>query len=416
MKKYLSLILSLLLLLALSVAVSADGGNSYLFDDAGMLDEGQNAEIEALLAKYSEDCGCSILIHTVEAYPADEQTDYAWLFQEEHSDVPDSLILFINLNDGEGRYLNVYSMGSVTDTIPDLDGFIDLFWDHVPAGEYYEAFEKYADEAYSLLSGNAGETYENTDNPVVTGDYSEVTTTGILPSRSGEYKYMFDDAGTVTESQARELEALLKEYSEDCGYSILIHTVPSYSSYGQALYAWDFQEEHSDVPDSVILFINLDDGEGRYLNVYSMGKAEKILTEGDGIDDFIDEFWDEISNEEFYKGFRKYADEAHSRLGSYATKQYVKRGGISALIGVIAAFIGTSSMKSKLNSVKANDKAANYVRSGSLVLNAQNDVYLYSNTTRTPRASESSSRSGGGGGGGYSSSGTHHSGGSGRHF
>lgn len=408
MKKYLSLIISVLLLFALSVSVSADDGNRYLFDDADLLNETQAGEIESLLKEYSEDCGCSILIHTVKSYPADGQTDYAWTFQEDHSDVPDSLLLFINLDDGTGRYLNVYSMGSVIDTVPDLDGFIDLFWEGIPSGDYYGSFEKYADEAYSALS-------KGENAPSGTDDAADVATTGILPSRSGEYKYMFDDAGTVTESQAREIEALLKEYSEDCGYSILIHTVPSYSAYGQALYAWDFQEEHSDVPDSVILFINLDDGEGRYLNVYSMGKAEKALADEEEIDEFIDEFWDEILNEDFDKAFRKYADEAHSLLGSYETKTYVKRGGISALIGVIAAFIGTSSMKSKLNTVRSDDKAANYVRSGSLVLNAQNDVYLYSNTTRTPRASESSSRSGGGGGG-YSSSGTHHSGGSGRHF
>ncbi|MBO4452830.1 MAG: TPM domain-containing protein, partial [Clostridia bacterium] len=80
-------------------------------------------------------------------------------------------------------------------------------------------------------------------------------------------------------------------------------------------------------------------------------------------------------------------------------------------VGLVIALIVVTSMKKKLTSVQYVNQANNYIRPGSMVVTGSNEVYLYSNVTRTVRQSSSSS---GGGGSHTSSSGASHGGGGGK--
>ena len=88
---------------------------------------------------------------------------------------------------------------------------------------------------------------------------------------------------------------------------------------------------------------------------------------------------------------------------------------ISAGIGIVVSLITVGSMKAKLRSVRPQNAAGSYMRSGSFVLTTSRDRFLYRTVTKTPRPKNNSS--GGGGGGSrihVSSSGRSHGGASGR--
>lgn len=58
---------------------------------------------------------------------------------------------------------------------------------------------------------------------------------------------------------------------------------------------------------------------------------------------------------------------------------------VSVGIGVVLAFlIPMSILKGQLKSVSKKDTASNYVRSESMLLKHQQDIYLYRNVVRTP--------------------------------
>ncbi len=82
---------------------------------------------------------------------------------------------------------------------------------------------------------------------------------------------------------------------------------------------------------------------------------------------------------------------------------------ISVIIGIVIAFLYTGFLKSQMKTVKSKPSATDYVVSGSFNVTQQRDVYLYSNTKKTPKPKNngSSGRSGGSSFGGGSS--THRS-------
>ena len=92
---------------------------------------------------------------------------------------------------------------------------------------------------------------------------------------------------------------------------------------------------------------------------------------------------------------------------------------IAVVLGVIVAFITVTVMKSKLKSVRSNDRAAEYVVPGSMQVTVSYDSFLYRNVTRRERPKNNNSghhgRSGGFGGGRGGFGGSSHRG-SGRKF
>ena len=97
--------------------------------------------------------------------------------------------------------------------------------------------------------------------------------------------------------------------------------------------------------------------------------------------------------------------------------------GMALIVGLIAAFIGMSVMKSGMKSVSMRESAADYLRAGSFKPGRQQDLFLYHTVTMTARPKNNDNDNGGhhggfGSGGGFSSthvssSGTTHGGSSG---
>ena len=82
--------------------------------------------------------------------------------------------------------------------------------------------------------------------------------------------------------------------------------------------------------------------------------------------------------------------------------------GMALIVGLIAAFIGMSVMKSGMKSVSMRESASDYLRAGSFRPGRQQDLFLYRTVTMTARPRDNDN-DGGGHHGGFSS--THVSGG-----
>ena len=70
---------------------------------------------------------------------------------------------------------------------------------------------------------------------------------------------------------------------------------------------------------------------------------------------------------------------------------------IALMIGLIAGLITAKSLKGQLKTVHQKNEAKNYIKSGSMNLQTQNDVFLYRDIRRTPKPKESTTRSSSGG-------------------
>lgn len=86
---------------------------------------------------------------------------------------------------------------------------------------------------------------------------------------------------------------------------------------------------------------------------------------------------------------------------------------ISIAVGVVIAFIIVGSMKRKLHTVNMQAAANNYLKNGSLNITESNDIFLYSNVTKTAKPQDNDSNGGSGSSTHESSSGNTYGGGGG---
>ena len=108
--------------------------------------------------------------------------------------------------------------------------------------------------------------------------------------------------------------------------------------------------------------------------------------------------------------YQYYAEEA-LETAKNNKPNYVKKGIISVVLGALGGFLPASAQKSSLKTVRKKRDASGYAQEGSLNLNVNRDVYLYSNVTS--HVIQRVESGGGGGhtfGSGSSSTHTHSSG------
>ena len=71
---------------------------------------------------------------------------------------------------------------------------------------------------------------------------------------------------------------------------------------------------------------------------------------------------------------------------------------IALVLGVVVGVITVSILKGQLKTVRAQNRAHDYLKTGSMRVNIQRDIFLYRNVSRTRKESSSSSGSSSGGG------------------
>ncbi len=214
--------------------------------------------------------------------------------------------------------------------------------------------------------------------------------------------FVTDGADLLTDSQERELRTTLSEISDKYGAQVAVVTVPSLDIsidfYVNDLYDGEDYGYGSDKA-GVLLLVCMNPREYRIL---SNGFAADAISSYD-IDVISDEIVSYLSDGYYAEAFDTYASECEYYLNGYINGFPFEFGPnllLALIVGLVIALIAVSGMKAQLKSVRRQNQANAYVKSGSMNITRAGDYFMYRTVTRRPKpqnnsSSSSSSRSGG---------------------
>lgn len=278
----------------------------------------------------------------------------------------------------------------------------------------------------------------------------------LIPAAAAEMPKIVDDAGLLTQEEIDALEEKAQALTGSYDMDVVIVTVWSLDGKSSEAYADDYfdyngygiGEDHS----GVLLLLSM---EYRDWAISTCGETIYALTDYD-IESVFSEIAGYLSEDEYYEAFNAYLDALEPYFQSYmdgdpidgyiydydgpgsyepgtqedfvyylpdnrqATGFTAKRLLISFVIGAAVAAVVIFVMRSQMNTAKPQDSASSYLKAGSYDLRRRQDIFLYSNVTKTYRSDNNNAGHGGGGshGGGSSvhtsSSGSSHGGGHGK--
>ena len=227
-------------------------------------------------------------------------------------------------------------------------------------------------------------------------------------------RYVVDDANLLTAVDRINLENKLSALSEELKFDIVAHTTNTLNGKDIEAYSDDFFDyngygygNNGDITK----------GDGAVLVIDMSTRTMHISTKGFGIrafsDDDIEYTFDQIESSvksgNYYNAFVRFADICEYEVTD-ARKFPIGAVIFGIVLGLLLSGIPLNKMKNELKSVRMQSSAANYARKDSFNVTSQEDLFMYSNTTRV--YIERSSGGGGGGSSHSSSSGASHGGGS----
>ena len=231
-----------------------------------------------------------------------------------------------------------------------------------------------------------------------------------------------DDAGLLSYDDIAALESLAEEVSSSTGMELLILTVESLGGQSPSAYADDYYDSNAYSDDGMLFMLALQE---RDWYISTSGKAIALFSDRD-IDMLLDAALPYFSAGHYFEGFLEVLNEVNSlahietargKMGATdlsnrkQTTHSTQTLLISVLIGGAVSGIVILIMRSTMNTKRSQRSATDYLTPGSYHLRTRQDIFLYSNVTKTPRQQSSSS----GGTAHTSASGRSHGGG-GRKF
>lgn len=211
--------------------------------------------------------------------------------------------------------------------------------------------------------------------------------------------FVYDDAGLLTKGERSELSGRLAQLSDTYDAQIVVATVASveggdvddYLEYIYDTMGFGCGENF----DGVLLLVCMDPREYRIL---SNGYCGTAINTG-AIDAIGDTIVDDLTDGDYANAFEGFADKCEYYLDGHLNGfpfNYGMNLAIALVIGVIVGQITGKVLDGQLKTVRKQDRAHNYVKSGSLTLTEQQDVFLYRDVQRTKKDTDSDSRSSGG--------------------
>lgn len=224
-----------------------------------------------------------------------------------------------------------------------------------------------------------------------------LTVSGAASAAAG---IVMDDADLLSQAEEQALTRKLTEIGTANEAQMIVATVAS----AQGKDPDDLVNEVYDamgfgfgpLRDGVLLLVCMDPREYRIL---SNGYAGNAIDPG-VIDTIGDAIVSDLSDGDYADAFDIFADKCGYYLNGYLNGFPFKTGGnlvIALVVGLVLALIVTSVLKGQLKSVRKQDQANSYVRSGSMQVTLSRDIYLYRHVSRTKRESSNSSGSRSGG-------------------
>lgn len=153
-KRFIAILISLILILGLSVCAFATeiGEETFVYDEANLLDSYEEADLSELLREISHANNVQIAVATVDSTGGKSITAYINDFYDDndlgYGETHDGILLLICMVSREYRIL---SNGSAADviTMDVIDYISDSIVSDLSDGYYYDAFARFADECDS---------------------------------------------------------------------------------------------------------------------------------------------------------------------------------------------------------------------------------------------------------------------------
>lgn len=224
-----------------------------------------------------------------------------------------------------------------------------------------------------------------------------------------------DNADLLTDEEEKTLLEKCDAFTAEFLAEIAIVTVTDLEGKSAEAYADDFYDYNGygyGENDDGLLVIYLPGAQGkRQIHITTHGTANEQISDAE-IDLILDAVIPYLINEDYATAFSVFIDEADSALTPMPAVIWLI---ICLGAGLAIGLLITNKMASGNYSVHKKDDAADYVRQGSLYINASNDMFIRSRVVTTPKPQKSSSSDSDSGSSHVSSSGRSHGGG-GRSF
>ena len=226
----------------------------------------------------------------------------------------------------------------------------------------------------------------------------------------GTKNLLIDEADLLSDDEETALQDKLNEISKRVKCDIVIVTTESLDGKTAQAYADDYYDDNGYKDDGVLLLIAKKE---RKWAMSTSGFGITALT-NKKLNIISDKFTPYLSNKQYQKAFTVFADKCDEYITEARNK---KKGGydvgknllLSLGIGIVVAVVSVSAMAAQLKSVKLQESATDYVKTGSLRITQRHDVFLY----RTVEQEKIEHESSGGSSTHTSSSGRTHGGSSG---
>lgn len=219
-----------------------------------------------------------------------------------------------------------------------------------------------------------------------------------LPLRvfASEADLVVDNAGLFTQEELRELTAAAERVSSEYGMDTVILTVPSLEGKSAQAYADDYYDYHDYRYDGILILLAMEE---RDWYISTSGEAIRVFTDY-GIQELGERIVPYLSSGDYFRAFRVYLEELPDYFDAYANGEPIEDSlsfggalGIASIIGLAIAAIVTAILCGTMNTKRRQYGAGEYLVDGSFRLPVRQDIFLYSNVTKTKREQNNSSGS-----------------------
>ncbi len=401
MKKRISALLFMLIFcISLSIPAFAAETN-YIIDETGTLTDDELAEAN----EYADYLADMVGIDFIYAYTYDEDIE-AYAKQLSLGKRQDQVLMIEN-----DDVWDVYLRGTPENIIDDEDmkALREAFDNE---GNYDEAISAYMYAAAQLIQP---------DSTLSSGAESTI----ILDTR----ERVVDMAELLSDSDKTALLSKLDEISERQKLDIVVLTVNTLDGKTPRDYADDFYDYNGygfgENKDGILLLVSMED---RDWWISTTGYGITALTDA-GIEYISKKFLSDLSDGDYAQAFTTYAELCDQFITQAKTGEPYDIGNmpkepfnvawnilVAFVIGLVVAFVVTNIMKKQLKTVQLKSEANNYVKSNSMIVTENRDLFLYNQVSRRARPKETDNSSGSSGGSSThtSSSGSSHGGGGGK--
>ena len=155
-KRLFSAILVLMLLLSMAVSVSA-ATDAFVYDEAGLLTEGERADLANRLHKLSDTYNAQIVVVTIPSAEGNDPDAVVEYFYDNmgigYGEDLDGVLLLVCMDPREYRILSNGYCGSAINTGA-IDDIGNAIVNDLSDGDYAEAFDSFADKCEYYLDGH----------------------------------------------------------------------------------------------------------------------------------------------------------------------------------------------------------------------------------------------------------------------